>query len=233
MNSGIFIRGIIDDITNNKVANSENHIENFENKIENKNNNYKYTKYIRNDEYKNYIKKEVKNENELSIAILGEYSGKTVYINKLLNIKEDNPVSTNTCLIYEKKLKIKNSLITFNLLDTTDWERKFLSLNKAILKFHKPHGIMIFFNLAYRQTFLNLINYKKKFENTEINLSDTPIVLIGNHLHGREIEVKSEEAIKFTKENNFIGYFEISLNGNNLDESFEYMANFLFKIYYN
>ena len=103
MNSGIFIRGIIDDITNNKVANSENHFENFENKIENKNNNYKYTKYIRNDEYKNYIKKEVINENELLIAIVGEYSGKTVYINKLLNIKEDNPVSTNTCLIYEKK----------------------------------------------------------------------------------------------------------------------------------
>ena len=51
---------------------------------------------------------------------MGEYSGKTVYINKLLNIKEDNPMSTNTCLIYEKKLKIKNSLITFNLLDTTD-----------------------------------------------------------------------------------------------------------------
>ena len=242
LNSGIFMRGIIDDMTNNEEANFEKQIKNdnnnnieHTNKIRKKVHDYKF--YINNNGYKNYIKKEFNNQDKLRIAIVGKYSGKTVYILKILNqikMNEKEFVDSSTsCVYYEKKLKINKSLIKFEILDTTDWSRGFLTINKAFLKKFQPNGIMIFFDLTEREAFMDLNNYKEKFIGTEINLSEIPILLIGNNLNEGDIKVKSEEAIKFVEENNFIGYYEISLNGINLNESFEFMANFLYKIYYN
>ena len=58
-------------------------------------------------------------------------------------------------------------------------------------------------------------------------MSKVPILLLGTHADCsfEQWETDENEAIKYSKEKNFIGYFNISSeNGYNIEEAFDFMA---------
>ena len=64
------------------------------------------------------------------------------------------------------------------------------------------------------------------------DLSKIPNLLIGTHADLYEQrQTKSEEAIEYSKNKNFVGYFEISsITRKNVEESFDFMGNCLYQV---
>ena len=64
------------------------------------------------------------------------------------------------------------------------------------------------------------------------NLLNVPILLLGTHADLlEERKIGSEEAIEYSKKNNFVGYYEISSKtGYDAEEAFDFITNCIYQI---
>ena len=114
----------------------------------------------------------------------------------------------------------------FLFLDSYRWGGFFDSQVKAYIK--NADAVILLFDLSEKEDFDNLPKLLNMI--TEIHeLKDFPVLLIGNK-SDLEIKVNKNEIEKFLDKENFIGYFEVSSKTNkNVDESVDFMVNYIYK----
>ena len=120
-------------------------------------------------------------------------------------------VSTIGIDFKSKPVKInKNTTVKIMVWDTAGQE-KYRGIVKSF--YNKANGILLTFDLSNRTSFDKIdywVNELKEYTDVE-NLY---IVLVGNKCDKTEREVTYEEAQKYSEDNNFGGYFEVSAKSN-------------------
>ena len=220
--NGNSMKNIINDINNNMHSKLNKQI-----KIkidENNNGNFKIIK-------QNYIQDCIFEEpDEKFVIVLGgdTVSGKTTYFYNLLNNPTYNILTTIGNNNEIKKLRINNPKINFDIWDTCRWAGNYDGIIKGVIK--KANGILLLFSLSDKMSFSNLDICCKLLEES-LGIRKIPILLLGTHADNYERVIETEIAINYSKNHNFIGYFEVSSkNGKNVNESFQFLANSIYKI---
>ena len=161
------------------------------------------------------------------------HSGKTTFMDRIISksYKEDIS-STISGSFFTIRRKINKNIIEFDLWDSVGWAGSRDSLAKLFLKGTK--GILLLFALNVRNSFLSLERCFDMINEVNINLQKVPILLLGTHQDLFEKrDTESEEALVFSKNHNFVGYFEISSKtGKNVEEVFNFMAKCIYQIHY-
>ena len=142
------------------------------------------------------------------IVIVGdEATGKTHIIKRFVNDKIDKDTISPTISVdfFTKFLRVENTTVKMHVWDTVGQER-FRSLTSAYYK--NAHGVVLVFDLTFKQSFLNLTSWLKEIKT---NCEKTSVcILLGNKMDLTDkIEVTQEEIAEFTKNNNLI-YMPVS-----------------------
>ena len=153
-------------------------------------------------------------------------SGKSSYIeyckNKLFQESSLSTIGNSYEILnpsFDQNIKIQ-------LFDTARWGGKFDSLIPLYLK--NADGVILLFDISVRKDFEDL-NYCLSLIRNYLELEDFPVLLIANKID-LERQVEKKEIEQFQKDNGLIGYFETScLEGTNIIESFDFMADYLIK----
>ena len=153
-------------------------------------------------------------------------SGKTTYLNSYTcKSFKHNTYSTIGFDIYLIK-NPKNENMKFKVYDTCRWNDAYESIVLSILRI--ADGVILLFDISEKNDFNNLPHCLNMIQKN-FNLKKFPVLLIGNKAD-LEKNVDKEEIENFVKINNLIGYFEVSSkNFLNVDESFNFMFNYLYE----
>lgn len=217
--NGNFIKYIINDINNNIHSKFNKKI-----KVKNMNNNFKTVKlnYSQDCEFD-------QPDEKFKIVLGGDtVSGKTTYLYKLINEPIYNLLTTLGNDFKIKKLRINNPKINFQIWDTCRWAGQYDHVIKYDIK--QANGILLLFSLSDKKSFSNL-DICVQLIKESLDITKIPILLLGTHADIYERAIESEDAINYSKNHNFIGYFEVSSTfGKNVNESFKFLANVIYQI---
>ena len=146
-------------------------------------------------------------------------AGKTSYLNAYVN------KAFNQCLPKGYATKIHNNM-NFSFNDSFAWKgRHDYTIKRSILM---SDGIILLFNISDRSDFENL-PYCLSMITNFYELEGFPVLLIGNKVD-KEKAVKDEEIQEFLKKEKFIGYYEVSSKTLfNVDQSFNFMLDYIYK----
>ena len=166
----------------------------------------------------------------LEIGVIGDTeTGKT----NLINIYNDLGFSEETLTtigIYDYIKEIKSSHnIEFKLkiFDTSGCEQ-YQSLSLNILK--KCKGIILVYSIDNKQSFENVKNIWINDINDYLNISNIPIILVGNKIDLKnERIISEEEGRKLAKDNNFLFFETSAKTGENVNEIFQALIEILVK----
>ena len=160
--------------------------------------------------------------------------GKTSIIRRyLFNTFEHNNLSTIGVNFSFKDVTLKNGKVAkIKLIDTAGQE-KYKSLSKSYFK--NADGVLFVFAMNDEETFKNISEWIKLFDENNSGREGIPKYLIGNKDDlDSEINVKKDSIDSFIKENNNEYEFRSvsALKGDNrIDELFQDMAEKLFRSY--
>ena len=152
-------------------------------------------------------------------------SGKTTYINTYMN-KSFHKLTISTLGLDKFNIqapnKINKKIIIF---DTPRWERKFdTGIQKQLLK---TDGVLLLFDLSNKEDFDRLSDCLNMITDY-YELEDFPVLLIGNKADLGKA-VTDEEIKQFQEKEHLIKYFEVSCqNLSNVDESLNFIINYLY-----
>ena len=128
-----------------------------------------------------------------------------------------------------ENLKINNLILKFETWVTLHWVGKFDPLIKVHIK--ETNGFLLLFNLSNKESFNNLKKCYILIKENILDLSKIPILLLGIHADKDNYMVNIDSIIMFARENNFIGYIEISsLEGKNVKEAYKFLAYCIYQI---
>ena len=163
------------------------------------------------------------------IITIGETgTGKTTILRKYANYKlPKHHLSTIGIDFISKRIKIDDKEIKLNIWDTAGQERY---RNITTHTYKGADGIALIFDLAERSSFDTINDWFEQIENNT-NKDTISIILIGNKVDlEKERAIKKEEGEKMAEEHG-IKYFETSaLNGEGINEVFEYLAKLILKM---
>ena len=151
------------------------------------------------------------------------FSGKSAYLNAYFDKTFYEFYSDTLGLVYKRK-QYEN--INFVFLEISRVERRFGSMNYNYII--KTDGIILLFDISNRNDFEKIPNCLEMITDY-YELEDFPVLFIGNKADN-EKAVKDEEIKEFLKKEKFIGYYEVSSKTFlNVDESFNFMLDYIYK----
>ena len=175
------------------------------------------------------------NENKLCLPIQDKYiislggstiSGKTSYSCYLNDQTFDETRNSTIGCEFLSVNPSFNKNIKVMLYDTTRWNGPYDALIPVFL--FKADGVLLLFDSSNKIDFDELKDCLNIITNF-YELEDFPVLLIANKIDLGKV-VKNEEIEKFQKENQLIGYFEVSSKtGFNVIESFDYLVEYIIK----
>lgn len=123
---------------------------------------------------------------------------------------------------------VKNMVIKQQNIRAQIWDTNDFTVGMMIKRLNID-GAFIFFDLSKHKTFDSVIEWKNKLnENeylTKLNKKMLPIVLIANKSDLARNNITDQDIEKIVVENNFVGWFAISLKENiNVEESLVFLA---------
>ena len=148
-------------------------------------------------------------------------AGKTNYIHAYMD-KTFNPcfLSTIGC---DYRIKTYEN-IKFRLYDMCRWNGRFDFIIKNYIM--TADGVILLFDISDRNDFEDLPKCLKMITDY-FELEDFPVLIIGNKID-KEKAVEEEEIKEFLKKDEFIGYYGVSsCEFTNVDESFNFMLNYI------
>ena len=153
----------------------------------------------------------------INIIVIGDtIAGKTCLINNYLGI--NNTYETIRSDYYVKKIKNSDNIIySLKIWDTPGME-SYRSL--VLYRLKNMRGIILVYSIDNENTFNNINNWINSIEHV-IDISKTPIILVGNKkdLENERI-ISEEEGRKIAEDYNF-KFFETSAKtGENVNEIF-------------
>ena len=154
-------------------------------------------------------------------------SGKTSYCNYCIN-KRSQPTNLTMGTSNVRLHPSFDQNISVILYDVGYRAIK-INLYKRELK--NSDGILLLFDITSREDFEELNYYLDKIKE-EFYLDNYPVLLIANKIDNEyERKIEKREIEDFVKNNNLIGYFEVScITGVNVKESFDYLVDYIIKI---
>jgi small GTP-binding protein len=157
--------------------------------------------------------------------------GKSAIIRRVVrNTFEEKTMSTIGMNLFEKKITLKNNKeITLQLVDTAGQER-YKSIGKSYFK--NADGVLFVFALNNLQSFENIPNWMKIFDESSNETLKIPKNLVGNKKDlGSEIEVNEDIINDFLKKNNNFIYKAVSAkeDNNEIHDLFQEMAERLYE----
>lgn len=160
-------------------------------------------------------------ESILKIVLLGDdNTGKTTFATRFKTGLYKPPLTTSIGVDFTfKHISLERRNIKAQIWDTVGQEgfRKI-----SFLYCTNAHGIILFFDVSCRSSFLSLPSIIKSVKN--YNNQNAEILIIGNKCDLENRQVGTDEANAFA-ENNNLKYMEASSkNGTNINESIEYFA---------
>jgi small GTP-binding protein len=124
----------------------------------------------------------------------------------------DKYVSTIGIDFKSKPLKINDNTTVKVLVWDTAGEEKYKGIVKSF--YNKANGILLTFDLTNKESFDRIDFWVQELKNN-VGLNDLYIVLVGNKKDKIEDrKVSYEEAEKYSLDNDFRGYFEVSAKTN-------------------
>ena len=146
-------------------------------------------------------------------SILNRFSDGTFNSNYLATVGLEN--ITKDEIIDDKTIRIK-------IWDTAGQER-YKSLAKSF--YRNAEGVILVYDVTNLETYENLKFWLESIKNNmESDMSEIPIIIIGNKIDRDEREVNREEAEKFLKDQGY-PYFETSAKtGENIDMTIKYLV---------
>jgi small GTP-binding protein len=124
----------------------------------------------------------------------------------------DKYVSTIGIDFKSKPLKINDNTTVKVLVWDTAGEEKYKGIVKSF--YNKANGILLTFDLTNKESFDRIDFWVQELKNN-VGLNDLYIVLVGNKKDKIEDrKVSYEEAEKYSLDNDFGGYFEVSAKTN-------------------
>ena len=173
-------------------------------------------------------KKEI--EDAMKIITLGESGvGKTSIIRRYIhNIFDENNLSTIGLNFSFKEVKLKDgNTINLKLIDTAGQE-KYRALAKSYFK--NVDAVLFVFAINSQESFDNIKNWIKLFDDNHNGKAGIPKYLIGNK-SDQEREVKNDLVEQFKNENKEYKYYETSAKNNDgIDQLFQEIGEDLYKI---
>ena len=154
--------------------------------------------------------------------------GKTSIIKRYIyNTFEDNTLSTVGLDFLLKTITLKNEKeIKLKLIDTGGQE-KFRSLSKTY--FRNAEGVLFVFALNNEQSFIEIKDWIKMFQDAHNGNPNIPKFLVGNKCDLNEKNIKQNDIDDFAKDNN-LKYVETSAKDNILiTELFQEIGEILYK----
>ena len=164
---------------------------------------------------------------EYKIITLGDSGvGKTAIFLRYAENKFYEDIISTIGMSFLDKIITKNGIkIKLKLVDTAGQER-FRSIVKAYYK--NADGVLFVFSLNDPQTFENIENWIKDFEQN-VAKQDIPKFLVGNK-NDLENNIGKEILDDFINKNNVLKYISTSAKNNtNIKELFEEMVEYLYK----
>ena len=139
--------------------------------------------------------------------------GKTSILLRFTNNQfHDKYVSTIGIDFKSKPLKINDNTTVKVLVWDTAGEEKYKGIVKSF--YNKANGILLTFDLTNKESFDRIDFWVQELKNN-VGLNDLYIVLVGNKKDKIEDrKVSYEEAEKYSLDNDFGGYFEVSAKTN-------------------
>ena len=153
-------------------------------------------------------------------------SGKTTYINTYITKEFFNETLSTIGFDKITTNEPKYENMKFNIFDSSRWNGRFDSIIQKYIP--KSDGIILLFDISRHDDFEGLPRCIEMITNY-LELEEFPVLLIGNKSDlGKNVQ--KEEIEQFIKNNYLIGYFEVSSKTIfNVDESFHFMFNYLYK----
>ena len=166
----------------------------------------------------------------LEIGVIGDTkTGKT----NLINIYNNLGFSKDTLITiglnyYIKEIKSSNNIkFKLKILDTAGCEQ-YHSLSLNILK--RCKGIILVYSIDDKQSFENVKNIWINDIKDYLNISNIPIILVGNKIDLKnERIISEEEGRKLAKDNNFLFFETSAKTGENVNEIFQALIEILVK----
>ena len=166
----------------------------------------------------------------LEIGVIGDTkTGKT----NLINIYNGLGFSETTAITigindYIKEIKSSNNIkFKLRIIDTAGKEC-YHSLSLNILK--RCKGIILVYSIDNKQSFENVKNIWINDINDYLNISNIPIILVGNKIDLRnERIISEEEGRKLAIDNNFFFFETSAKTGENIKEIFQKLIEILVK----
>ena len=163
-------------------------------------------------------------DQKCQLLIIGDSTvGKTSILSRFANgTFNSNYLATVGLDSFTKDEIIDNKTIRIKIWDTAGQER-YKSLTSGF--FRNAEGVMLVYDVTNLETYENLKYWIQSIKNniTE-EMSNIPIIIIGNKIDCEEREVQKEEAESFWKEQGYT-YFETSAKtGDNIDETIKFLV---------
>ena len=160
-------------------------------------------------------------ERNISVILIGSsYVGKTCLILRYTDNKFNSSFSSTLGVDYrDKKIKIDDTLVRYNIWDTGGQE-KFQTITRNY--YDKAMGIILVYDCTKKKSYNGVRNWMIQIENHA--KEDIVKVLVAAKCDEDAREVSKEEGEEMAKEYN-IPYFETSSKtGMNVEEVFKYTA---------
>ena len=149
--------------------------------------------------------------------------GKTSILLRFTNDQFHEKYTSTIGIDYKSRpLKIdENTSVKVTVWDTAGQE-KYKGIARSF--YNKVNGIILTFDLCNKESF-NRLDYWVKELKENSDLKDLYIVLAGNKKDKEGRKISYEEAKKYSDENQFGGYFEVSAkSGDGINELFIHIA---------
>lgn len=165
------------------------------------------------------------------IILMGDSNtGKTSLIRRYVNNSfEDNYYCTIGVDFFLKFVTVKDTKIKLQIWDTAGME-KYRSLSISYIR--GTFAAFVLFDLTSRLSFENVLNWVECYFKNCKSQYQKNVILIGNKADlVDQRAISKQEAEDFAKANNLIYWETSAKEGNNVEEVFGYVANFLYENY--